>query len=954
VRLKGIEIERYGLLENCKIDSLAPGLNLVAGDNEAGKTTLLSFIRSILFGFSSEKKAAKNDYLIDSSDKLKGRLLVTGREYPEPLIIERHSGKGQGPVSLILPDGGRMGEDELARLLGNIDHSLYRNVFAFGLGELANLETLNSEQLKARIYSAGAGTGAVDVPKVLRQFDNEREDIFLPGGTKRQINVVLKNIQIMDTELNQLATRTDRYAELVTERESLKAGLEKLVQGSRENSSLLEHGRRLLSGREAWAEYCAAETHLSELDTLPEDFPVRAEERLNEFNERIRAAEEELKSLEHRLGEEKAGFVRQENLEKLFSMREKIVPVERGSGQFEKALDDLPKRKAELGSVMESLGRKLEDISPGWKLQDLLGFDNSIVSRDRYRALKQDIEEARLRLLEAEQSVRHAGDEYDRADTAFVQAENAFKLRYGRRVSLLRNLALPVSILALAVGVPLLLAGQIVEGSILGVLALALFGGWLWLRKSSDNRLKDTGTPDSLPGFRLEERRGLDETRMERQRREKQLGREKDEKEEARGALKEKQEEFAFFLEELGLEKNLSPEALGDVFSQVDLARQEHAKTGQLEERIGEIEGFIEEYYQDVCVLLGELGYPEPGRKETVGAVGRLLQDLDQARQYQAGLEKHEQNLKWLNEQIETQNDKLAELVEEKKNLTAVSVLETGETPDNSEERFLRHAQVAAEREIWDGKRKDTRSRLAARCGSPDKLEEYITELKDVSFDSLEEEIEILQVQQDQAEQEREELNRRLGENNKDLEQVSTETRAGEIRLERSVAVEQLDNLAERWAVLTLAAHTVRLAMEKYEKERQPEVLRHAEIFFQQMTAGRYKQIVNPVGEQRFEVCTARGRRLPPEKLSRGTAEQLYLALRLGLIEERSSHGEPVPVMMDDILVNFDPQRAAAACQAVAGIAKTHQVIYLTCHPHIVELFGKQAPGVNIVRLELP
>ena len=50
-----------------------------------------------------------------------------------------------------------------------------------------------------------------------------------------------------------------------------------------------------------------------------------------------------------------------------------------------------------------------------------------------------------------------------------------------------------------------------------------------------------------------------------------------------------------------------------------------------------------------------------------------------------------------------------------------------------------------------------------------------------------------------------------------------------------------------------------------------------------------------------------------PEELSRGTAEQLYLALRFGLIEEFARHAEPLPVVMDDILVNFDEARTERA-----------------------------------------
>ena len=78
------------------------------------------------------------------------------------------------------------------------------------------------------------------------------------------------------------------------------------------------------------------------------------------------------------------------------------------------------------------------------------------------------------------------------------------------------------------------------------------------------------------------------------------------------------------------------------------------------------------------------------------------------------------------------------------------------------------------------------------------------------------------------------------------------------------------------------------------------------------------------------------------EELSRGTAEQLYLALRFGPIEEFARHAEPLPVVMDDILVNFDAERAARAADAIRDLATRHQVIYFTCHAPTAELLDPE------------
>ncbi|MBU1157286.1 MAG: hypothetical protein KJ921_15645, partial [Proteobacteria bacterium] len=84
--------------------------------------------------------------------------------------------------------------------------------------------------------------------------------------------------------------------------------------------------------------------------------------------------------------------------------------------------------------------------------------------------------------------------------------------------------------------------------------------------------------------------------------------------------------------------------------------------------------------------------------------------------------------------------------------------------------------------------------------------------------------------------------------------------------------------------------------------------------------------------------------------LSRGTRDQLYLCLRLALAQEITAQGEPLPLILDDPLVNFDAQRLAAALAMLCRVAEERQVILLTCHPHQAQLLEERY-AVN--RLEI-
>jgi hypothetical protein len=89
-----------------------------------------------------------------------------------------------------------------------------------------------------------------------------------------------------------------------------------------------------------------------------------------------------------------------------------------------------------------------------------------------------------------------------------------------------------------------------------------------------------------------------------------------------------------------------------------------------------------------------------------------------------------------------------------------------------------------------------------------------------------------------------------------------------------------------------------------------------------------------------LKVDDDQGRTLDAEVLSSGTREQLFLALRLALVNSYARRGMELPLVLDDVLVNFDVGRAKAAAVVLRDFARQgHQVFVLTCHEHIYKLF---------------
>jgi uncharacterized protein YhaN len=136
--------------------------------------------------------------------------------------------------------------------------------------------------------------------------------------------------------------------------------------------------------------------------------------------------------------------------------------------------------------------------------------------------------------------------------------------------------------------------------------------------------------------------------------------------------------------------------------------------------------------------------------------------------------------------------------------------------------------------------------------------------------------------------------------------------------------------------VLRLALALLRRTRAEYEAKHRPAVLARAEALFLDWTGDEYRGF-DRLSESGLQgvITSADEKPVPLAGLSRGTAEQLYLAMRFALVEHLATQQEPLPIVMDDVLVNFDPERAQRVARTIEKIAAERQVIYLTCHAEV-------------------
>jgi uncharacterized protein YhaN len=163
------------------------------------------------------------------------------------------------------------------------------------------------------------------------------------------------------------------------------------------------------------------------------------------------------------------------------------------------------------------------------------------------------------------------------------------------------------------------------------------------------------------------------------------------------------------------------------------------------------------------------------------------------------------------------------------------------------------------------------------------------------------------------------------------IETLEASVEASAARQQHADLVSRLEAEAEDWTVRRLAVLLMERTRQRYEREHRPGVIRTAEELLSEWTDGRWVRIVAPLGGAIDGLERADGRQVAIGGLSRGTQEQLYLALRFGLIEHFADEAEPLPIVMDETLVNFDEARAERTARTIERLAERHQILYFTC-----------------------
>ena len=137
--------------------------------------------------------------------------------------------------------------------------------------------------------------------------------------------------------------------------------------------------------------------------------------------------------------------------------------------------------------------------------------------------------------------------------------------------------------------------------------------------------------------------------------------------------------------------------------------------------------------------------------------------------------------------------------------------------------------------------------------------------------------------------------------------------------------------IQSEYDAITLAQELLREADQEIQSRFSPALSGLAAKYMNEMTGGRYEDVL--VGQDFSARTRVQGDTVArdAEFLSAGTADLMYLAVRLAVCELALPDGEPCPLILDDALVNLDETREAQAMNLLKRIALKRQVILFTC-----------------------
>jgi uncharacterized protein YhaN len=943
MKLLALELLAFGSFTDARLDLSGGGFHVIHGANEAGKSTAMRALTDLLFGIPNR---TSDDFRHEAKKlRIGGELLAASGAR---LAFLRRKGNSK---TLLDPCGKDLDDSALAPFLGAATRETFETIFRLDRPGLiaGGADLLEGRgNLAQSLFQAAAGiTG---LRRALAGLEAEAGELFKPNAAKPRVNRAWADYNIARRASRAAALKPSEWSATVEMRDQLAAQVRELrakLDLERQRHRRIERQHAAHPHAHRRATLIQEQLALGEVTLLPPD-ALRQREEAEKEQRRVQPTKEEAeKHLEH-LGQQLAALQTAPGLlaeaagisnlaQRLREYRAAISELpdfsrperdpERGLPELHRLDEEISLRIAQLGPAPAWSGAiaDLERLAvPAAETVDRFEKEFANLSAEKSRLLREientkgEIETSRAQA----RAIRIGGAVPTEADLLQTRALRdrgwEFLLEKWRGTSATDSTKAAVDSAEAAA----YRGNQTLETAYAEA-----------VRKAdlvSDRLRREAQRVAALATFLADAERGVARLSL--------LGQQLDVLE---INAAEKSREWSSAWAGSGITPATPAEMQQWLRRQsqlLHLAAQRRETIRTMARETARFRAFADTFSNEAVALarriapeLAELP-PDRAVESLQARLAQAQQDAARRQQLEESIERERKALSKANREIETARLELEALFLQARCATREALLE-------AEARSRQALHLAAEIE--------TENRALAGHAGSQPINLFAAEVSALDRESLEQEIAHLSQSVAETEVGLAEKQRRLGEAEAQVKAMDGGPAAAVASEEAQSFLAEARDAAEHYIRLHLAGAILRRQIERYRRENQDPVLHRASALFSTLTLQSFSGIVTGFREKDDPILLGvrpSGEEVEVSGMSEGARDQLYLALRVATLERQMQLSDPLPLVLDDVLVSFDDARARAALSVLSELCARTQVLFFTHHSHLVELARQAVP----------
>jgi uncharacterized protein YhaN len=935
---KNIYIRDFGIFNNQNLNDISKNLVVIGGKNRAGKSTFLKLLRHLPYGLPQNDSIppARNQYYIETEIERGNKdykLFLNG--YAAPEVIDQDENK-----------------IDSAELFNHLDQLSYQQLFTISLNELQKLSKIaDGKKKEKRLYSVLMGAGLselVKVPELADKYFNSAKNI---GGVlgdpsvasfKPYYNEIKEAEEIRDQALLEIKEFNKKREELKkTEEKSKKL---KINIGQLEDEifilDLLKNNYSTLNKIEN------LKLKLGQSTVKNNNISFINLDKISDYKQKLDLKKDELQTFKNELNKsikrdtlaDFLNFIRTKNIEinnyhqKVDLLNEKIKNFSTQNNKIKTEYQDLILECNNLNSNWENPLTNLDEINLDLLNQETL--NNNLRKNDelksKIKSIKAEIDRLELEIEEAETEL---------TDINYKKPASILKKTYS-------ILVLSMIILTSSIFINY---SQIKYFSL--VIALTAF---IYYNSNYKSSKLEKEKADKLKNNLIQKENNLNSLK-------KKLS-------EKRNSLKLTEKKLTNIAQSLKIKNTDEHQSFNYLKSYFLEIKDKKRRYNKLKTDEKENDKLKEEIIIDLENIYNLIKKADEYCNQKFNIKTIKIEQTDQLINQAEYLFKDLELLTKLKKMAADFSDKQQELNNLINDIESfLNDFKKRESLEIRLDAYYKMAEQSAEYKKIKEEYQNKKSQLEYTLKASDKIKETLNKLAGAanyyqsflkvyrdfsSLSAVEEEKINLTEDLNSSQKQKDRVEERITTLKNEIKILSSSTKIENAQAKINQAQNNLEKKAQRYAVNKSVYFILKKLRARMVEKAETELLKPASDILAKISDKYYKKLetADDLESSEFKTITADGKEFNSvNQLSRGSLEQLFLAVRISRIKEIKPK---LPIVLDDSLVNFDSNHLYNTAKIIVNLAKQHQIFVLSCHPHLVKYIGEITKSAQYWKLE--